>query len=40
MSKHVFISYQHEDGEFADNLIYQVEKNGFLTWIDSDGLIA
>jgi tetratricopeptide (TPR) repeat protein len=38
MDKHVFISYQHDDGEFAENLIHAVEKNGFKTWIDSDRL--
>jgi tetratricopeptide (TPR) repeat protein len=38
MEKHVFISYQHDDSDFADALIYRVEKVGFKTWIDNNGL--
>ena len=40
MEKHVFISYQHEDSEFGENLINRVEKAGFTTWIDNDRLHA
>ena len=40
MEKHVFISFKHEDGDFAENLIHRVEKAGFKTWIDSDKLNA
>src|SRR5437899_1566054 len=36
--KHVFISYQHDDNDFAENLIHRVKAEGFSTWIDSDGL--
>ena len=36
--KHVFISYKHEDGDFAEVLINRVEKAGFKTWVDSDKL--
>lgn len=38
--KHVFISYQHEDGDFADVLISKVKEAGFITWIDTDQLRA
>src|SRR5579883_2068479 len=38
MDKHVFISYQHEDNDFAEALIHRVEKEGFSTWIDYDSL--
>ncbi len=40
MDKHVFISYKHEDSDFAEVLIYRVEKAGFQTWVDSDKLAA
>ena len=32
--QHVFISYQHEDIDFAENVIGRVEKAGFSTWTD------
>ncbi len=35
MDKHVFISYKHEDCDFAEVLSYRVEKEGFKTWTDS-----
>jgi len=38
MDKHVFISYQHEDNDFAEALIRRVEKEGFPIWIDHDSL--
>ncbi len=38
--KQVFISYQHEDGDFADILISKVKEAGFITWIDADQLRA
>lgn len=38
--KHVFISYQHEDGDFADVLIHKVKEAGFSTWIDNDQMQA
>ena len=38
--KQVFISYQHDDGDFADVLIQKVQEAGFSTWIDNDQLKA
>jgi Flp pilus assembly protein TadD len=38
MDKHVFISYQHDDNDFADALIYRIEKVGFKAWVDNYGL--
>ena len=38
--KQVFISYQHDDGDFADVLIQKVKEAGFPTWIDNDQLQA
>ena len=38
MDKHLFISYKHEDSDFAEILINRVEKAGFKTWVDSDKL--
>ena len=32
--RHVFISYHHDDGDFAENLISRIEKAGFETWVD------
>src|SRR6266571_9375290 len=32
--QHVFISYKHEDQDFAENLIGRLEKAGFTTWAD------
>jgi tetratricopeptide (TPR) repeat protein len=40
MPKHVFISYQHEDGDFADNLIYKIKEAGLETCVDNDRLHA
>jgi hypothetical protein len=40
MPKHVFISYKHEDGDFAQLLIYKIKEAGFETWVDSDRLHA
>ena len=37
---HVFISYKHEDDDFAANLIRKVEDAGFKTWMDHDHLRA
>ena len=37
---HVFISYKHEDGDFAEVLINRLEKAGFETWADNDRLHA
>ena len=38
MTKHVFISYKHEDRDFAEILISRIEKAGFTAWVDSDKL--
>jgi CheY-like chemotaxis protein len=38
MEKHIFISYKHEDQDFAEVLINRVEKAGFKTWVDHDQL--
>src|SRR2546428_9488081 len=38
--RHVFISYQHNDGDFAENLISRIEKVGLETWVDNDHLQA
>src|SRR6059036_818202 len=40
MRKYVFISYKHEDGDFAQVLIYKIQEAGFETWVDSDRLHA
>jgi hypothetical protein len=37
---HVFISYAHADGDFAQALIRQIEQAGFDSWIDSEHLRA
>lgn len=31
---HVFISYHHNDLDFAENVIHTLEKEGFTTWAD------
>ena len=38
--KQVFISYQHDDEDFADILIQKVKEAGYSTWIDNDQLQA
>jgi CheY-like chemotaxis protein len=38
MDKHVFISYKHEDVDFAENLISRIKEAGFTAWQDSDKL--
>ena len=35
-----FISHSKEDGDFAENLKFKLEKEGFLGWIDTDVLEA
>ncbi len=40
MAKHVFISYKHEEKEFADMLIRQLQMAGFPIWVDTDQLRA
>lgn len=38
MEKHIFVSYKHEDSDFAEVLINRVEKAGFNIWVDHDQL--
>jgi len=38
MDKHIFITYKHDDSEFAENLIHRIDMAGFKTWVDSDKL--
>lgn len=38
--QHIFISYHHGDGDFAEILINRIEKAGFETWVDNDRLHA
>jgi len=40
MQKHVFVSYKHEDSDFAQVLIYKIKEAGFETWVDNDQLHA
>src|SRR6267378_4430509 len=37
---HVFISYSHADGDFADNLRTRLKGDGFDVWTDEDRLLA
>jgi HEAT repeat protein len=32
---HIFISYEHNDLDFAENVISRLEKEGFTTWADN-----
>ncbi len=32
---HIFISYHHNDLDFAENVISRLEKEGFSLWADS-----
>jgi hypothetical protein len=38
--KYIFISYSHEDGDFADLLRERLEKEGFNVWTDEGKLIT
>lgn len=40
MDKHLFVSYQRENAEFAENLMNRLEKAGFKVWVDSEKLHA
>lgn len=40
MAQHIFISYKHEEKEFADMLIRQLQMAGFTVWVDTDQLRA
>jgi hypothetical protein len=33
---HVFVSYKHEDLDFAENVIGRLERERFTTWADSN----
>jgi hypothetical protein len=37
---YIFISYNHDDGDFADNLKEKIKEAGFEPWIDTAGLRA
>lgn len=37
---HIFISYSHNDFEFAENLELRLQKEGFETWMDEERLTA
>lgn len=39
-SKHVFVSYKHEEQDFVEMLIRQLEAAGFPVWIDTEQLRA
>ena len=40
MDGQVFISYQHADAEFAENLMFRIKDAGFNSWVDSENLRA
>lgn len=40
MAKHVFISYKHEEQDFVEMLIRQLEAAGFPVWLDTEQLRA
>jgi hypothetical protein len=40
MAQHVFVSYKHEEKEFADMLIRQLQMAGFAIWVDTEQLRA
>jgi CheY-like chemotaxis protein len=40
MNKQVFISYDHVDAEFAENLMHRIKDSGFDSWVDSEDLRA
>ena len=40
MAQHVFVSYKHEEKEFADTLIRQLQMAGFAVWVDTEQLRA
>jgi hypothetical protein len=37
---HIFISYDHEDIDFAENVKHEIENAGFTAYMDKDGLHA
>lgn len=40
LGQYVFVSYKHEDGDFAELLINRMKTAGFETWVDNDKLHA
>jgi hypothetical protein len=40
MAKHIFISYKHEENEFAEMLMRQLQAAGFEIWVDTERLRA
>lgn len=37
---HIFVSYQHGDGDFADVLMNKLEKEGYSIWVDNEKINA
>lgn len=40
MSAKIFISYAHEDKNFATDLIYKLKEEGYRPWLDTQSLLA
>src|SRR5258708_5452161 len=40
MDGRIFISYHHQDAEFAENLLFRIKDAGFSSWVDSENLRA
>ncbi len=40
MDRHIFISYKHEEKEFSDMLMRQLQAAGFAIWVDTEQLRA
>ena len=39
-NKHIFVSYKHEEQDFVEMLIHQLQAAGFPVWVDSEQLRA
>lgn len=39
-SKHIFVSYKHEEQDFVETLIHQLQAAGFPVWVDTEQLRA
>lgn len=40
MNQHVFVSYKHDDNDFAEMLMRQLQVAGFTVWLDTEHLRA
>lgn len=40
MNKHIFVSYKHEEQDFVEMLIRQLQAAGFQVWVDTEQLRA